>query len=148
MWIVGAGLLVLAYGLRAFAGDYADPLAIDSGIRSAIFWSTTRMPPSVAHLLSMIGAMAILLAWARRFDFREHIGRALRIIAVYGRVPLFLYIIHGGVYYLYPGLSGTVNQHDVLTTWVAAIAGLVVMYYPCLWYQRLRIRYGRVLRLF
>jgi len=85
---VTAGFVVLR-----LANGYGDPQPWHSQSSFALsvlsFLNTTKYPPSLLFLLMTLGPALALLAWLD--DGTPPGGRA---IAVYGRVPLFYYLLH------------------------------------------------------
>lgn len=144
---VGLGFVLLGFGLRLFGGSYGDSLPIGEGPSSSIFWAVTKFPPSPVYLLVTIGMMGVILGLTRFLDFREP-ASCWRVLVVYGRVPLFLYLTHSLLFPLYPTLTDTSNQYGAATAWVVGVVGVALLYWPCVKYNQLRMRYNRVLRYF
>jgi uncharacterized membrane protein len=53
------------------------------------FLDATKYPPSLVYLLMTLGPSIALLAWMERWT-----GRAVSVLATFGRVPFFFYIVH------------------------------------------------------
>lgn len=102
------------------------------------FLNVVKYPPSLNFILLTMGINLPLL-WA----FSKYDSKLLHPFVVFGRVPLFFYIIH---LYLYAGLghlfapAGT-NLLMMLPFW---ILGLLILYPLCLWYGRLKRSKGLV----
>jgi uncharacterized membrane protein len=92
LWRGGAGLLVVFLSLR-FTNLYGDArhwTAQSTGFRSVLsMLDCTKYPPSLCYLLVTLGSAALLLAW-----FDGKLRRFLRPLLVFGRVPLFFYLLH------------------------------------------------------
>jgi uncharacterized membrane protein len=58
------------------------------------FFNVTKYPPSLLYLLITLGPSLILLAWAEHFK-----GKLYNLIVLFGKVPLFFYIVH--IYYIH-----------------------------------------------
>lgn len=119
------------------------------------FLACTKYPPSLLFLLMTLGPaliMLVLMEWRAPFLHR--------FFTVYGRVPLFFYIlhlpvIHGLAKYVAwlqgakpnaMGLSPLKKGYDlpeVYLVWALVVLGL---YFPCLGYGWLKNRYGGVLK--
>jgi uncharacterized membrane protein len=93
LWQTGAGLLVLFVLLRLI-NHYGDPIPWSQQPRGSIytflsFLNINKYPPSLDFLSVTIGTGLILLSWL------EGIGNRLTdFFRVYGRVPMFYYILH------------------------------------------------------
>lgn len=88
----GIGLIVL-FALLRFVNMYGDPAPWhiqSSPLFTALsFINVTKSPPSLLFTSAMLGIMFLLLAAAE-----ERKIRATNILAVYGSVPLFYYVLH------------------------------------------------------
>ena len=113
------------------------------------FLNVTKYPPSLLYLLVMLGIALLLLA-----GFEQWRAAATRVLLVFGRVPLFFYILHimliGRVaeltYRLQIGhlpYRGSPEEFGfglvgVYAVWIVAIAAL----YPvCRWYAGVKARH-------
>jgi len=88
----GLGLLVFFAALR-FTNAYGDPLHW-SGQKNALFtflsfMNVQKYPPSLLYMCATIGPALIFLGLVKNTS-----GRLSKILIVYGRVPMFYYIIH------------------------------------------------------
>ena len=88
----GLGLLAFFAVLR-FTNAYGDPLHW-SGQRNALytflsFMNVQKYPPSLLYMCATIGPALIFLGLVNKTG-----GRLAKIFIVYGRVPMFYYIIH------------------------------------------------------
>jgi hypothetical protein len=124
------------------------------------FLKCTKYPPSLDFLLMTIGPALLLLSWFDRLTFTK-----TNPLIVFGRVPLFYFLIHFFVIHLLtipfallryghagfllnplPSISGSMNLYPsdfgyplwvVYAVWIAVVA----MLYPlCLWFARLKER--------
>ena len=155
-WLTNVGLMMMvgAFLLRWFGGGYADRIPGGDGPLSAAFWIVSKYPPSPVFIIATIGAMAVMLGLLRGLDFGSSLAALWRIPRTYGRTPLFFFIAHFYFFALYPKLTadpdtpGVVARWSLGTTYAVWFAGLVVLYLPCVFYHRLRLRYPSVLRYF
>lgn len=90
--IMGLGALGLFVALRTF-NFYGDPAHWSfqrDGVFSFLsFINLTKYPPSLLYVCATLSISFLLLCWA---DGRDN--RFTRTLAVYGKVPLFYYIVH------------------------------------------------------
>lgn len=188
-WLLGIGLAatVLFVGLRA-SNYYGDPnlwrnqtefmarvaASATSGESSGravetpqlsepaftivSFFNTTKYPPSLLFLLMTLGPALIILAWTDRIS-GEPIWQKIAI--VFGRVPLFFYILQWISAHLFGiGLSWLAgkdigyffetlgpgmqippdNGFSLPMVYFAWIAGLIIIYPFCLWYGNYKLR--------
>lgn len=92
--LFGLGLATLAgFALLRFANGYGDPApwsAQKNGLFTFLsFLNCTKYPPSLLYALMTLGVSFLILALA---DGREN--AFTRVVSVYGKVPLFYYLIH------------------------------------------------------
>jgi uncharacterized membrane protein len=90
---MGAWLILLFILIRLLKG-YGDPLPWSQQPRGDVytflsFLNVNKYPPSLAFLCITIGTAMILLAWLERIQ-----NSLTRFFLVYGRVPMFYYILH------------------------------------------------------
>jgi uncharacterized membrane protein len=126
--LAGVALLAIFVALR-LAG-LGDPHPPSDG---AIGWlSVTKYPPSPAFLAIMIGLDLVMIAALSA----NSVVPITRWLAVYGRVPLFFYLLHlyllSAVCWFFP--SGT-SFGVMYLVW----AGVIATAYPlCAWYGRFK----------
>ena len=120
---------------------------------AAALLNTLKYPPSLHYLLMTLGPVLIALALLERANMR---GAFASAISVFGRVPLFFFILHIFVIHLlatclalwqggeaaflgldtgsYPAWYG-LSLPGVYLVWAMVIA---ITYLPCRWYSRLK----------
>lgn len=155
---LGLGLCAAFVVLRLVNG-YGD-LAPWSTQRNATvtllsFLNVTKYPPSLLFLLMTLGPAMLLLAWFERLH-----GPLAGMLATFGRVPLFAYVVHIVLAHLFAGLValatgyGTVVLTDFFLFypdgWGVGLPGvylawlivLAVLYPLCRWFAAVRRRRG------
>jgi uncharacterized membrane protein len=137
---------------------YGDPFPWSpqrTGVLTVLsFLNTTKYPPSLAFLLMTLGPAIASLAWFERLS-----GPVARFLIVFGRVPLFYYVLHIflihavalalGVmagfpastflrpFFFNPPAGWGYGMPAVYALWVAVVLAL----YPvCRWYAGLKAR--------
>ena len=90
---IGVGLILLFIILR-FTNIYGDPVTWSKQDRGAIFtvlsfFNLNKYPPSLLFLCMTIGPGILLLAFIENIQ-----NRFTRVMNIYGRVPMFYYILH------------------------------------------------------
>jgi uncharacterized membrane protein len=163
-WMTRIGLvLTVAFFIIRWINIYGDPAPWSRkipGMTVLSFLRCNKYPPSLDFLLMTLGPAILLLAWLDRISFA-----AANPLIVFGRVPLFYFIVHlyvihclavllaflryghagfmltplpsmGGSMALYPQDYGY-SLGVVYLLWI----GIVVLMYPvCLWFARLKER--------
>ena len=123
------------------------------------FFNVLKYPPSLDFVLITIGPALMALAWFERV--REQ-GVMARILLVYGRVPLFYYVLHIYLVHLMAFFAALIFRqpaswllHGAIFTqpipagyghnlpfidlmWIMAVA---LLYYPCKRYMEFRARH-------
>jgi uncharacterized membrane protein len=118
-------LFVVVRGLGGFGTHH--PLA--SGGWQAWF-GVTKYPPSLAFLLLSLGANAVLLWLLSRESISD--SRFVRWLLVFGRAPLFFYVLHLYVYALIGlAIPGDTSLPGMYPVW---LLGLVLLYPACVRY--------------
>lgn len=96
-----------------------------------------KYPPSLAFLLATMGTNLALLGLLARV--RESRRRLLKPLIVYGRVPLFFYLMHLFLYAVLGNLL-TPQGTGLLAMYLYWLLGLLILYPLCLAYGRLKAR--------
>jgi uncharacterized membrane protein len=134
---------------------YGDPQPWRTGddtMRSVMnFLNCEKYPPSLDYVLMTIGPMLILLA-----VLPDRAPAILRPLVIFGRVPLFFYLMHLLVLHLGQGAVNSIKgisppfQYLPVTSgphlglawvYVAWLAAIVILYFPCLWYAGVKRRH-------
>ena len=153
----GNGVAGQSFGVALSAGPWDVQPALTMTVIA--FLNTLKYPPSLDFLLMTLGPALMLLAW---FDgFREDSPLA-RIFLVYGRVPMFYYVLH--IYllhvmavavawlwrqpaaWLWHGAIFTGQRPEgyghglpfIYLMWASAVA---VLYFPCRWFMHFKRRH-------
>ena len=152
---LGLGLMIIFVVIRAM-NMYGDPRpwsaqnAFSFTILS--FLNTTKYPPSLQYLLMTIGPAIFLLPYLEQWK-----GSFAQKILIFGRVPMFYYILH--IYLLHtisalsmysrygPGafaLSALNLPQDfgfsLLVAYIAWISVVIMLYPACKWYAEMKKR--------
>ncbi len=153
---IGISAIILFIVLRAI-NIYGDPISW-SLQKNAIqtffsFMNVQKYPPSLLFLCATIGSVLIFLALIKNTE-----SRLAKIIKVYGRVPLFYFIVHFFILHLaqvitYLSRSHTVAEgmkglpglpfkfatpgegFNLIIVYVIWIAIVILMYPLCRWYD-------------
>jgi uncharacterized membrane protein len=123
------------------------------------FFNTLKYPPSLDYLLMTLGPALILLGLIDAAKAERGLGR---ILVVYGRVPMFYYVLHlylihtiaivaalafhqpaawlwHGANFLLPTPAGYGHGLPfIYAMWILAVA---VLYLPCLWFMQFKARH-------
>ena len=154
--LYGNGVAGLPFGYPRSAGPWSIQPTISLTVIS--FFNTLKYPPSLDYLLMTLGPSLILLGLMDRAKAARGLSR---VLLVFGRVPLFYYVLH--IYLLnvmaklatlafhQPIFHGTVIAETaqrpagyghglpfIYATWVFAVA---ILYVPCRWFMDFRGRH-------
>ena len=162
MWVtVGIAAISLFMALRVL-NVYGDPVPWasqkDAVFTLLSFFNVTKYPPSLQFSLLTLGVMFFILAWAEGAK-----TRLVEFASVYGRVPLFYFIIHFFlIHLLMLGLlflqgfswsqmdfaSGTFGRPAsaesgvalwvIYLIWIGVVA---LLYKPCLWFGEYKAKH-------
>jgi uncharacterized membrane protein len=122
------------------------------------FFNTLKYPPSLDYLLMTLGPSLILLGL---IDGAKAERGLSRILLVYGRVPLFYYVLHLYLLHIMAIVialafhqaiwHGPVNAdfaqrpfgygHGLPFVWAIWILAVAFLYLPCLWFMKFRSRH-------
>jgi len=99
------------------------------------FLNPVKYPPSITFTLMTTG-VNLLLLWV----FSKVIGWAARlsqVLVVFGRAPLFFYVMHLLIY-AWLGYVLTPQGTSIVAMYPLWLLGLVILYPLCLWYGQLK----------
>lgn len=142
LWLRVAALCLLVFFAVRLAGGYGNAYAT-VGIASREFWSFAKYPPDLPFLAWSGAAILLSLAALRRLC-RASVPALLRPLAVYGRVPLFFYVLHFYVLGIAAAVAKT--RFGLAPTYLLWLALLAAMVWPCAAYHRLKQRQSNGLR--
>jgi uncharacterized membrane protein len=154
--LLGFGALEAFVVLRA-AKWYGDPRPWN-GVSGLQFLNTTKYPASLQFLLMTLGPTVALVPLLERAR-----GFFARILIVFGRVPLFYYVLHIPLIHLAACLVSLVREgridpwlfanHPMMPPpapagyawslpllYAVTAAVVVILYFPCRWYGALKAR--------
>ena len=158
-WLMRVGLnLTIVFFLLRFTNLYGDAQAWSSqptGFRTVLsMLDCTKYPPSLCYLLMTLGPAAIVLALLDRGR-----GAFLRPLLVFGRVPLFYYLLHlplihglavavnlirfdraDWLYGINPAKAPPGAGFDLPWVYFAWLVVLVILYPACQWFADLKRR--------
>jgi uncharacterized membrane protein len=155
--LIMGGSAIAAFVLLRLANGYGDPTPWSPqkslGFTLLSFINVEKYPPSLAYVLVTVGPALLALA-----AFESARGRIADILATFGRVPLFFYVLHFFLAHLAAGLTalamgfGTtvltgffisfpkewgVSLPAVYFVWVLVV---VTLYPACRWFAALKRR--------
>jgi uncharacterized membrane protein len=154
--LYGNGIAGLPFGFPRSAGDWSSQSTLSLSVIS--FFNTLKYPPSLDYLLMTLGPSLILLAL---LDGVKAERRLSRILLVYGRVPLFYYVVHLYLIHVMAILVALASHQPVwhgpiiggispkpfgyghglpfvYAMWILAVA---ILYLPCRWFMELKCRH-------
>lgn len=99
------------------------------------FLTPVKYPPSITFTLMTTGVNLILL-WTLS-KARSWVARSLQILVVFGRAPLFFYVMHLLIY-AWLGYVLTPDGTSIAAMYPLWLLGLFVLFPLCLWYGQLK----------
>ena len=158
--IAGLSTIALFIVLRAI-NIYGDPFRWSeqpTGFRTFLsFINTSKYPPSLFFISMTIGPALLLLAW---WDTIQN--AFTRIVSVYGRVPLFYFVVHFFILHLFTTITFFLRGHTyaegmadqvftkfvkpgegftLTTVYMIWIAVVIALYPLCKWYDNYKTKH-------
>ncbi|HET7535526.1 MAG TPA: heparan-alpha-glucosaminide N-acetyltransferase domain-containing protein [Candidatus Didemnitutus sp.] len=156
LFILGASLTV-AFVLLRFSNLYGNPRPWTEQSRPMFtllsFLDCAKYPPSLCYLLMTLGPAILLLA-----IFDRGVPALLKPFLVFGRVPMFYYLLHIPLLHLIAFISLTIQVgradfffgnagapppnagFSLITTYLAWLLVVVILYPLCRWFADLKKR--------
>jgi uncharacterized membrane protein len=168
-------VLMLAFVLLRVTNLYGDPPVGQGGVSQGdwhiqptvektviLFLDVEKYPPSLQFLLMTLGPSLLLLAWLDQRTSQQPTTSGLAaVLVVFGRVPMFyyvlhLYLIHGlavlmalvlhqpvtwllhGGFFLNDIPSG--YGHNLPFIYLIWITAVIILYFPCRWFMEIKQR--------
>jgi uncharacterized membrane protein len=167
MWRLGFGAIALFFVLRATniygnaapdaafmaAGPFVSQAMLSKSVIA--FFNVAKYPPSFQFLLITLGIAIVALAASEKFQLAR--TAAGRFFTVFGKVPMFYYILHVYLAHLIAIVAGLLfhqpvtrllrggfmtappdpgfgfNLPAIYAAWVILV---LILYFPCRWYAR------------
>jgi uncharacterized membrane protein len=147
----GNSIAGLPFGFQRSAGPWSVQPTLSLTVIS--FFNTLKYPPSLDYLLMTLGPSLLLLGLLDGAKAERGLGR---ILLVYGRVPLFFYVLH--LYLIHvmaimvalashqPVWHGPVVTspkpfgygHGLVVIYIMWILAVAILYLPCRWFMELK----------
>jgi uncharacterized membrane protein len=173
-WLTILGLAcIAAFVLLRVSNLYGNPPALPGGVTPGdfhlqttfeksliLFLDTEKYPPSLQFLLMTIGPAFLFIAWLEG----KPLSRLWQPVLVFGRVPMFFYLLHLYVIHVLAIVIALVAAqpydwllkggfwfhqtpagygHDLPFIYLMTVVVLVILYFPCRWYMEIKRRGDR-----
>jgi uncharacterized membrane protein len=153
----GNGVAGQSFGVPLAAGPWSKQPTLSMTLIA--FLDTLKYPPSLDYLLMTLGPALLVLGW---FDSLNPDSRIAKVLLVYGRVPMFYYVLHiylihvmaiavAGLFHqpaawLWQGAIFAAQRPEgyghglpfIYLMWFLAVAAL---YLPCRWFMKFKQRH-------
>ena len=155
-FVIGLVLTIFFIALR-YLNEYGDPLPwTEQGstlLTTMSFLNTHKYPPSLLYLLMTLGPVFMILGLVTE---KICSSRLSQMIITFGRVPFFFYVTHIALIlafaivliYFREGMDAVLHYrsartqygYDIEVVYLVSVILLISMYYPCVWYGKLKAR--------
>jgi uncharacterized membrane protein len=132
----GLGSLIVFVVVRGING-YGNMELLRDNLSFVQWLHVSKYPPSLSFSALGMGIMFLLLAlfWAW---YQRRPGSPANPLLVFGRTPLFFYVIHVHLLAVAAHLLGMYKTGGLKETLAATILALMVLYPLCRWYGRIK----------
>ncbi|MBN1522169.1 MAG: DUF1624 domain-containing protein [Candidatus Aureabacteria bacterium] len=104
------------------------------------FFAVSKYPPSLVYFLLTAGLTLWLLFLSFQVEKSEGAFKKIsKIIQVFGRVPLFFYVLHLYLYGVVPLLLGLKKPVSLISVYGIWLAGIFLLIKPCQWFYRYKV---------
>ena len=134
--MVGALSLIAFFIIRGF-NKYGNMLLYRYD-NSILQWlHVSKYPPSLTFSALELGLMFLILAFLFAW-YRSRHASAANPLQVFGRAPLFFYVIHVHLLAAAAWVLNLYRAFGLLETYIATVVALMVLYPLCRWYGRFK----------
>ena len=134
--LTGLILIVLFMVVRGING-YGNMLLYRDSMHLLQWLHVSKYPPSLSFGLLTLGMMCLGLTLLMKV-YARNTGTSLDPLLVFGRTPLFFYILHVHLLAGSAKVLGLWKSGGLLTTAAAGLAVLVVLYPLCRWFAKVK----------
>jgi len=115
--LIMGGLAMVVFVVLRYSNLYGDPVKWstqkDAFFTFLSFLNVNKYPPSLLYLLVTLGAASLFLAFTEKLK-----GAVVNVISVYGRVPMFYYLIHIYIIHLIALTASALTPGQDWTKWL------------------------------
>jgi uncharacterized membrane protein len=137
-WFAAGGLILLGlFVLVRGLNGYGNMLLYREDLSVLQWMHVSKYPPSLSFACLTLGMMGVVLA----LSFRLYAGVRARQgdpLLVFGRTPLFFYVLHVHLLSGSAVLLGVWKSGGLSETFMAALAVLMLLYPLCRWYAGMK----------
>lgn len=152
--LMAIGIFIMLRSINVYGDLHPWTSQPRAGFTFLSFLNVSKYPPSLDYLLITLGPSLLLLAY-----FEKPLNRVTKIIATYGRVPMFYYLLHIFLIHLIAMLAAVFTGFkwtdmtsfdfwinalpqfkgygfNLLTVYAIWLLVLIILYPLCKWYDR------------
>jgi uncharacterized membrane protein len=129
---VGLGSLIVFLVVRGING-YGNMALLRDNLALVQWLHTSKYPPSISFSAYAMGIMFLLLALLGAW-YQKRPGSPVNPLLVFGRTPLFFYVIHVHLLTGSAHLFGIYKTGGLIEAIVAALLVMIILYPLCRWY--------------
>lgn len=140
--LTGIGLILAFFYIR-FLNEFGNILHWKK-LEIIDFMLVAKYPPSLALISWTLGGMMLMLYAGLKIEEKGLTSNWLvQAILTFGETPLFFYCVHIPLYSYIPVYTRTVRKYSLEITYAVWLIGLVVLYFLCKAYKKLKKIYPK-----
>ena len=133
---VGLGSLIVFLVVRGING-YGNMALLRDSLSFVQWLHISKYPPSISFSAYAMGIMFLLMALLGAW-YQKRPGSPANPLLVFGRTPLFFYVIHVHLLTGSAHLLGMYKAGGLLETFAAALVVMIILYPICRWYRNIK----------
>ncbi|HMI02181.1 MAG TPA: heparan-alpha-glucosaminide N-acetyltransferase domain-containing protein [Pedobacter sp.] len=115
--LILGGLAIVSFIILRYANVYGDPVKWEVQKNTLFtflsFINVSKYPPSLLYLLMTLGAALLFLSFTEKLR-----GGVVKVVSIYGRVPMFYYLIHIYVIHLVAIVASALTPGQDWKIWI------------------------------